>query len=81
MFVCEHARGSAVAAADVADAFAVFDGGFFYDEIDKLAGRQFRTFAARQPETVVNVLTPNFAVETIKFVVMKRNCIAVDLDF
>jgi hypothetical protein len=66
----QHAGGGAVAAADIADSGATPDPTAVGYVADELEGGFVMAFVATQPEAVMDVVTPDVAVELVELVVM-----------
>ena len=70
IFAREHPRRAAVAAADITDEVARGDLGALGDQGDELADRDLRALASRTPEPMMDVFTPDLAVEAVEVVVV-----------
>ena len=69
--VLHHQPGArAVSRADIANAIALTDPGLLGDEVDESFDRFGRRLATRPPEPVMDVFPPDFAIETIEFLVV-----------
>ena len=70
---CQDSRGSTIAAADVAHSIAGTHAGLCGDLRDQTIGCLFGRLLTRPPEAMMNVLTPDFTIETVEIVIVSRD--------
>ena len=70
---CQDSRGSTIAAADVTHSIPGTHAGLCGDLRDQTIGCLFGRLLTRTPEAMVNVLTPDFTIETVEIVIVSRD--------
>src|SRR4051794_18699922 len=69
----QDSRGSTIAAANVAYSIPGLHAGLYGDLRDQTVGCLFDRFPTGLPEAMVNVLTPDFTIETVELVIVSRD--------